>query len=284
MEIQIYNPTQAQPLPPIQWNYNEVRQWVEDGLAAYKGRVYTEDTITEAKRDRAQLNKLADAIDTKRKEMKTLYLNPYQEFESQAKELTALIKGVSDEIGAQVKAYDECRKQEKLERIKTEMYAPMIGRLADLVPYESLHNPRWLNVTTSDTEISQELGGKIERIEAGLKAIDALDMDEAMAEQVKGKFLQTYDLATALAEKERIERQREELERYRQAQEAAAQAREQERKYTHPEPETPTPARHDSDSTEEEVHTVTFRIHVTRAQLQRLGEFMRANGIRPERV
>ena len=67
MEIQVYNPTQAQPLPAVKWNYLEVKQWVEDGLQAYKGRVYTNDTITEAKKDRANLNKLAAAIDAKRK-------------------------------------------------------------------------------------------------------------------------------------------------------------------------------------------------------------------------
>ena len=43
MEIEIYSPTNGQPLPAVKWNYPEVKAWLEDGLAAYKGRVYTED-------------------------------------------------------------------------------------------------------------------------------------------------------------------------------------------------------------------------------------------------
>ena len=69
MEIQILTPTQAQPLPPIQWNYQEVKQWISDGLTRYKGVVYTESQIAEAKKDRAQLNKLVQAIEVKRREM-----------------------------------------------------------------------------------------------------------------------------------------------------------------------------------------------------------------------
>ena len=87
MEIQIYNPTQTQPLPPIQWNYEAVKKWVEDGLKAYEGKVYTEDTVAQAKKDRATLNKLVDAIDGKRKEMKKLYLEPFEVFDGQAKGL-----------------------------------------------------------------------------------------------------------------------------------------------------------------------------------------------------
>ena len=136
MEIQVYNPTQAQPLPPITWNYLEVKQWVEDGLQAYKGRVYSNDTITEAKKDRANLNKLATAIDAKRKEMKALYLAPYEQFEAEAKELVNMIKTVSAEIDAQVKAYEDFRKQEKQQFIVEQIYKPLIGNLAELVPYE----------------------------------------------------------------------------------------------------------------------------------------------------
>ena len=85
MEIVIHNPTQGQPLPPIQWNFPEVKQWVEDGLARYEGLTYDDTQMAEAKKDRANLNKLVQAIDEKRREMKRLYLQPYEGFEAQAK-------------------------------------------------------------------------------------------------------------------------------------------------------------------------------------------------------
>lgn len=133
MEIEIYSPTNGQPLPAVKWNYPEVKAWLEDGLAAYKGRVYTEDTITQAKKDRANLNKLADAIAAKRREMKATYLHPYEEFDGQAKELERMVKAQSAEIDAQVKAYDNARKEEKRAKI-VELYEALIGNLAGLVP------------------------------------------------------------------------------------------------------------------------------------------------------
>ena len=149
MQIEVYNPAQGQPLPPVEWNYTEVKQWVKDGLARYEGVVYDESQMAEAKKDRANLNKLAQAIDAKRREMKQLYLQPYEEFEAQAQELTGMIKEQANAIDAQVKAFENFRKQEKRERIEAELYGSMIGNLAEVVPYDRLHEARWLNVSCS---------------------------------------------------------------------------------------------------------------------------------------
>ena len=287
MEIQVYNPTQAQPLPPIKWNYAEVKAWIEDGLARYKGVVYTESQIAEAKKDRANLNKLVQAIESKRREMKQLYLQPYQNFEAEANELIAMVKTQAAEIDTQVKTYDDRRKAEKLEKIKAEIYSPMIDGLGDLVPYEKLHDPRWLNVTCSISTIGTEMAQKIERIVSGLEAIDKLDLDDALTEQAKAIFLQDFDLAAAVKATDRILEQRAALERLRadaEAQKAAVAEKPSAPKYTPPEPAEPVRTRSSDDNTAEKIHTVVFRIRVTAAQLNGLGEYMRANNIRPERV
>lgn len=286
MEIQIYTPTQAQPLPPVQWNYEEVKQWVQDGLSRYKGVVYDDTQIALAKTDRANLNKLAAAIDAKRKEMKAVYLQPYAEFEAQAKELTEMVKTQVAEIDAQVKAFDNFRKEEKLAKIKAEIYTPMIDTLAELVPYERLHDPKWLNVTCSINTIGAEMAQKIERIVSGLDAIDKLDLEEALTEQAKSVFLKDFDLAAAIRETERIMAEREKLERYQAAQQAQrvpAPAEKQSDETTAPATENPTPPV-ELPVADEKIYTVAFRIRVTKAQLDALGAYMRANNIKPERV
>lgn len=282
MQIEIYNPVHGDALPPIQWNYEAVKQWIQDGLANYKGIVYTADTITQAKKDRASLNKLVDAIDTKRKEMKAHYLHPYEEFEAQAKELVGMVKAVNAEIDAQVKAYEAFKREEKQTEIKS-LYQTMIGDLATLVPYKRLHNPKWLNVTCSMSSVTEEMGSKIDRIEAGLKSIDTLGLDDDLAGRVKSCFLQNYDLAAALAEKDRIVRERAELERLKAAQNAAQAEKPSAVEYTPVEQEIPTQAQLAAEPTERMVD-ITFRIIVPESKLKLLGEFMRANGIRPERV
>lgn len=284
MEIQIFNPTQAQPLPEISWNYAELKQQLEAGLANYKGLTYSDDQIGEAKKDRAKLNKLADAIDGKRKEMKALYLRPYEAFEAQAKELVGMVKATVREIDDQVKAYEAARKEEKLRAIQ-EQYRAMIGDLAELAPYERLHNPRWLNATAGMGAICQELGNKIDRITAGLTAIDGLQLPPELAGPVKAIFLRDFDLAAALAEKDRLQRQQEELARYEAVR--AAQANQM----PPAAPAAPTAPiatqsapRPEESPTAEEIFTVDFRIRATRVQLQGLKQSMINLGIKPERI
>ena len=284
MEIQIFNPTQAQPLPEISWNYAELKQQLEAGLANYKGLAYSDDQIGEAKKDRAKLNKLADAIDGKRKEMKALYLRPYEAFEAQAKELVGMVKATVREIDDQVKAYEAARKEEKLRAIQ-EQYRAMIGDLAELAPYERLHNPRWLNATAGMGAICQELSNKIDRITAGLTAIDGLQLPPELAGPVKAIFLRDFDLAAALAEKDRLQRQQEELARYEAVR--AAQANQM----PPAAPAAPTAPiatqsapRPEESPTAEEIFTVDFRIRATRVQLQGLKQSMINLGIKPERI
>lgn len=284
MEIQIFNPTQAQPLPEISWNYAELKQQLEAGLANYKGLAYSDDQIGEAKKDRAKLNKLADAIDGKRKEMKALYLRPYEAFEAQAKELVGMVKATVREIDDQVKAYEAARKEEKLRAIQ-EQYRAMIGDLAELAPYERLHNPRWLNATAGMGAICQELGNKIDRITAGLTAIDGLQLPPELAGQLRPIFLRDFDLAAALAEKDRLQRQQEELARYEAVR--AAQANQM----PPAAPAAPTAPiatqsapRPEESPTAEEIFTVDFRIRATRVQLQGLKQSMINLGIKPERI
>ena len=284
MEIQIFNPTQAQPLPEISWNYAELKQQLEAGLANYKGLAYSDDQIGEAKKDRAKLNKLADAIDGKRKEMKALYLRPYEAFEAQAKELVGMVKATVREIDDQVKAYEAARKEEKLRAIQ-EQYRAMIGDLAELAPYERLHNPRWLNATAGMGAICQELGNKIDRITAGLTAIDGLQLPPELAGPVKAILLRDFDLAAALAEKDRLQRQQEELARYEAVR--AAQANQM----PPAAPAAPTAPiatqsapRPEESPTAEEIFTVDFRIRATRVQLQGLKQSMINLGIKPERI
>ena len=268
MEIKILAPTNGEPLPVVQWNYDEVKQWLTDGLAAYKGRVYTDETINEAKKDRANLNKLADAIDTKRKEMKAMYLQPYEEFEKQAKELTAMVKNQSAEIDAQVKAFEEFRKGEKRKSIKA-LYEELIGDLAGLIPYERLHNPKWLNVTTSEASIRGELEGKIDGIIIGLASINSLNLEPDIAEQIKRVFLTNFDLAAALTERERIEKQRAELAAY------------EARKYTPQETEETAETVSETETVEDaEIHTVAFRVWATSEQINALKSFLIENGIK----
>lgn len=278
MQIEIYNPAQGEPLPPVRWNYEELKGQLVAALENYKGRIYTEETISEAKKDRAGLNKLAAAIDTRRKEMKARYLAPYEEFEAQAVELTGLVKQQAAEIDAQVKAFDEARKAEKLEHIRT-MYAAVMGDLAALVPYERLHNPRWLNVTYSMSTIEEEIVEKAEDIRAALASIDGLGLADDMAARVKRIYLERLDLAAALAEKDRIERERQALAAYESAQKAEPEKPAEQQTVAQP----PEPAEKPTTAVPA-MYTVDFRVWATAEQLAALKTFLVDNDVKYGKV
>ncbi len=59
MELQV---SEIKALEPIKFNYEELKTQIATKLENYKNLVYTEDNIKEAKADRANLNKLAKAL------------------------------------------------------------------------------------------------------------------------------------------------------------------------------------------------------------------------------
>lgn len=270
MQLEIYSPAEGQPLTPVSWNFPELKRWLEDGLAAYKGRIYDESMIREAKKDAANLRKLAAAIDGKRKEMKARYLEPYAAFEAQAKELTGMIDTQVAEIAAQITAFDEARKAEKLEHIKL-LYKEIMGDLSELVPYEKIHNKRWLNATTTMSAIEGDIIEKAESIRAALTSIDALGLPDDMAGQVKTVYLDKLDLAAALAEKERIEHKQKALAEYEARKQQEAQRNTEDK----PAPqEVPRDALGYAEDETPELITVDFRIRATRDQLADLKAFL----------
>ena len=277
MQIEFYSPTPEQAITPVSWNYEEVKTWLVQSLGRYRGIVYTPEMITDAKKDRAALNKLASAIDEARKAKKAQYLKPYEEFEGQAKELTKLIKDSAAEIDAQVKAFEEEKKQKKMDEIIS-MYALMIGNLLELVPYEKLHDPKWLNASVNMKTVEKELGEKIISISEGFEIIARLNLDEVILAQARSAYMRNFNIGEALEAADRAKAQRESLERYEKTLETplrepqrAATADEvcREGKYT---PE------------EESLVTVDFRVTTTREQLNKLKAFLNENGIKYGKV
>ena len=277
MQLEIYTPTEGQTLPPIEWNFAAIKQWLEDGLQAYKGRVYDDSQIKEAKKDAASLRKLREAIDGKRKEMKNRYLEPYTTFEAQAKELTGMIDEQVADISAQINAYDEARKAEKQEHIKA-LYAEIMDDLAALVPYEKIHSPKWLNVTVSIKAIEAEIVERAENIRAALASIDGLGLPDEMAGRVKSVYLAQLDLAAVLAEKDRIEREQAALAEYE------AKKKQQEAREAKTEQPIPQEALGYAADEPPELLTVDFRVYATREQLGKLKAFLVEHGIKYGKV
>ena len=280
MQIEIFQPLDTAAIPKVQWNGDELKKELAEKLKAYEGITYTEETLSQAKADRAALNKLAAAIDDRRKEITAMYMQPVDEFVSDTKELAKMVKARSDEISVQIDAFDEKRRGEKQAKILA-FYESVIGNLVNVVPYERLHNARWLNVTYKMATIEEEIADAVQRIQKDLSTIDLLELDADIATAVKSVYLKDYDLASAIREKDRIVEQRKALKQIQE--EASAKKAQQESQPAAADvaQDVTKAAEADKYTTEEEnLVTVDFRVCATRKQLSLLKAFLFDNGIK----
>lgn len=228
MEIRLVNPTEDGFLQRIDWNKAELEENVRSIVAAYQGLVYTEDTVSDAKNDRAALRKLLNEIEDRRKLVKKKCMEPYEVFESDLKDVTALIKEQISIIDGQVKEYENSVKEEKKARLQ-DVYAEAIGELAEVLPFERVFEAQYLNVSFKESKAATEIQEKVQRVKSDLAAIDALDSKYKL--NAKDVYVRTLDMSKAMAENARLIKFEEQMEadRKRKAEEEERRRQEAER-------------------------------------------------------
>jgi hypothetical protein len=269
MELVIYSPAENQFIQKIEFNFEEIRQEMIARLARYKDLVYGEESIKEAKVDRAALNKFKDALDAKRKEVKALCLAPYEEFEAKIRVLTDLIDEPIKAIDGQVKAYENLKRADKKAQI-LDYYNANIGGLEDLLPFDRIFSEKWLNATVRMKEIEESITGTIERVQSDLKVLDTLQTEFEL--QVKDTYLQTLDLSAALREKERLEKAKAAQEEYKRR----LEAQEAERKAE----DAPISKSEPLREQEQAIKQIDFRVWATAEQLAALKAFLKDSNIK----
>lgn len=224
----------------IKWNFEDLKNALLQEMEERQSVIYTDDTITDAKKDIAALRKLKDAVDDRRKEIKNKCLEPYYVIDAQASELKDIIQKPIDLINKQVQEYEERRRAEvkkKIMRFMIETFSDLpaeISKKAQLKIYDT----RWENKTTKESEWKAAITAAMQQISTALQVIAGVDADfreEAM--RVYSINLSLPDTMAKVQEMQRqkeiiLERQRqkEEQERRRQEAEAAAKAQEEARR------------------------------------------------------
>lgn len=226
MELRMSPENIQAALPVIGFNYEELKAELAERLQHYNGLVVTEDTIKDAKTDRANLNKLRTAIDTRRKEVKKAYMVPYNNFEAQCKELTALIDEPIKVIDDQLNGFDERRKQEKLAQVKDEYDSLIPEAQKDIIPFDRIFDKRWLNSTMSILKVQDALRDWSKRVGADLIAMDAVDQEYRAA--VRQKYIETLDIQKAIGHVDALKASQAAFERRQAEQAAQAEKRAQE--------------------------------------------------------
>lgn len=191
---------QQDQVMPIEWNYEDVKAWALEATAKYKVMIVTADDIGLAKEKRADLNKLSKMLDDARKTKKKEFMQPFEQFEKQIKDVVGVVKEASDAIDVQLKAFEEQRKADKL--LEIEALFDEYEMPADWIEFDAIMKAQWLNATFSMNKIKTEIEDALTKIESDLQVIRALP---EYAFEAEDKYSATLDLATAMREAQRLQ-------------------------------------------------------------------------------
>lgn len=286
LELKIFSPQENGFVPEIKWNNEELKAAIAEKMEEYKGLVFTEETISEGKKDRANLNKLRGAIDDERKRVKKLCMEPCNRFEKEVKEVLALVDEQISAIDVQIKEVEQIRKEEKRKAVQ-ELFES-IG-FQKFVTLEMIWDEKWLNASVTLSKVENQMKETMYRIGEEVGTISRLPEFSFEAMEV---YKKTLDLTQAIKKgqeladiqkrkEEALARQKAEEER-RKAEEAAA-GKESE----NPEEAADT---HDAPKKAEEndytrvvsapVMRIDFRVWGTKEQILALRDYMKQNNLK----
>lgn len=260
----------------ITFNYEQLKSILTNKVEVYKNTVYTEETISLAKTDRANLNKLSSAINDEKKRIKNLLLAPYTDFETKCKELMAIVDEASNSIDTQVKAFEQKAKNEKLQEIM-KIWIENIGEYSELIDFDSIFNPQWENKTYAISKVETDIKHIIEKTKMDLATLDSTVTDPIINKQVKDYYFKNINnpsiLGMAIQESKRIEESNQKLDTLENSQEI-----------TKSEENVTNSEQNITRSEVNELRQLDFRVWVTVEQMAKLKAFLKDNNIKFGRV
>ena len=195
----------------IGFNFEEIKEVLKNGLKEYKNMEFTEDSKKEAKATVASLRKLKKSVNDKRLEVKKSFMVPYNTFESQVKELDALIDEPINLINNQIEEFERKRIAEKKAMIN-EVYASIMEEhpdISELLPIARIYDSRWENATTTKKSIADAITQHLEHVEKDLATIRS--MQSEFEDKGIEKYRTTLELSDAIATMNQYQKQKEEI-------------------------------------------------------------------------
>lgn len=180
----------------IDWNKDELIERVRAVTAKYKGLVYTDDDITNARTDRAELNAIKNSISDSRIQVKKFVMAPYDQFEAEIAEVTNLIIEAVKPIDEAIKTHDENQKADKKKQLVA-YFDSIIGDLAESVTFERVFDPKMVNASTSMKKAKEGIADGVQQIRTNIETINTV-VSEPYRSFAVANYLQTMKLAGSM--------------------------------------------------------------------------------------
>lgn len=286
-------------------NEAELKNLVDATVKHYQTLVFTDDNIPEAKKAKADLNKVAKLLDEQRKSVKKEYNQPLEKFEEKINGYTSRIKLVSDGINESISSFEESEKNKRFEKLKEtiEEIAPNY----EIDPNDLEIKPAWLNKGnfTTKGELNkktlEDVTFQMKQIAADNKRIEndkaiignyakavGLEPESWVAQIENGLFatdLMKQIDATVTAKREREERELKEQQAQAEYEQAMKELKERQIENNVIDQETGEILEESPELQRQEIEefkTVELRLTGTHEQLTALNKFITGEGIKVE--
>lgn len=287
-EIQVH----IKSVGEIESNIKEVKSYVENLNNYYKNITFTEETMKEAKEEKAKINKFKKQVSDYRKNIVAKYNEPIKIFDDTAKETEKLLTNTYDEINIQVANFENKQKQLKEQEVREYFEEYRKANNIDFIKYEQVK----INITLNASMKSLKEQAKV----FVDKIVDDLNLIETQGHkaEILVEYKQTLNVSNAITtvtnrfkaieeEKKRQEelkrKQLEEVQRradesIRAQTEATRQALENFIPKTEERVEETILQEPVIERKQEEILTLRFTVKGTRTKLRELKQFLENGG------
>lgn len=246
----------------IEDNINDVKEYALKLSEYYNIKEFDEETLKDAKTERAEVNKFKDKVGAFRKEITNKFNEPLEKFTTTAKETEKILKETYDTINSQIKAYEEKKKAEKEEEVKNYFNELCQAEEIDFVNYEQAN----INVTLSASMKSLKEQAKkfVDKIVDDINLINSTQfVDEIMIEYKK-----CLNVSRAITE---VNNRHAELEKVKQQKEEQKEQKLNDKEMLNRIDNLSAPK---VEKPSEEVFEMTFKVRGTKEQLKAVKEFL----------
>lgn len=257
-------------------NEEELANAIKDYSAKYDGLVITEETLADAKKARADLNKLSKAINDRRKEIKRNYSEPLKEFEAKIKLWDSNLHNAMSGIDTSVRELEEQQRQERVKTVQA-----LIDEMAPSyeVPASSIEiKDSWTTKSISKKKLLDEIAGEMNFVKQRheqLAMVQKYCEDKGLSFEPYKRLAETFDPLEVMKQ---IDADVEYEEHRKEAQKAAKQAEIERQKQNTVEVNGKAFDKETGETVREE-QQVTFTLQGSKEQIDGLARYIVAMGI-----
>lgn len=261
----------------IESNMKEVKGYVEELNNYYKNITFTEETIKEAKEEKAKVNKFKGQVAEYRKNIVAEYNKPIKAFEDTAKETEKLLTDTYNTINQQVATHEDKIKKEKEEEVRNyfEEYKESLN--IDFIKFEDTKIK--INLTDSKTSLKKQVKDFVDKINTDLATIMLQNFkEEILVEYKQNGFVLNNAITTVLNRQKAIEEARKNEEEKKITIISNKEHEITEESYEQLEQVFNKPLEQPEEVKQEEILTLKFTVRGTRTKLKELKNFLIQGG------